>query len=200
MKLAAVATERPQIALEQSMGVEADAVAIDDAVGRVVLEQRTERVHSPGIEPLQFRELADLGLERVQTCTLFLASVDKDGHSAAERHVGEALRRHLEEASARQGQRADEPVAERVMDHRRAPAGRVEADLLLGLEHSHARALRELGRRGKAGDPAADHEDVAGLDHAQAAAVSRSFTTLPPWVRRMPLTISSSSGSTGAPF
>src|SRR4029453_10490079 len=68
------------------------------------------------------------------------------------------------------------------------------ADGLLRLENGYLSVSGENGRRGQPRDPASDHDDVAEAQLDEP--VSLSFTTLPPCVRRMALTISSSSGST----
>src|SRR5574338_906529 len=124
--------------------------------------------------------------------------MDQHRHAPPERSAGKALWRRLEEPAAGQRQRSDEAVAERIMEHGRASPGGMEADLLLGLEDDNARPRRQLRRDRQAGDPAADDQDVGASRHRQAA-VSRSWTTLPPCVRRIPRTISSSSGSTTRP-
>ena len=46
-----------------------------------------------------------------------------------------SLRRVFEERAACERQRADQPVAERIMDHCRASARRVKADLFFRLQH-----------------------------------------------------------------
>src|SRR5574338_595695 len=116
--------------------------------------------------------------------------MDQHRHAPPERSAGKALWRRLEEPAAGQRQRSDEAVAERIMEHGRASPGGMEADLLLGLEDDNARPRRQLRRDRQAGDPAADDQDVGASRHRQAA-VSRSWTTLPPCVRRIPRTISS---------
>ena len=84
------------------------------------------------------------------------------------------------------------------MEHGRAAPGRVEADLLLRLEHGDRGVAESAAAADSPAIPPPMTRMSALFTSAQAA-VSRSFTTLPPWVRRMPLTISSSSGSTGRP-
>src|SRR5690242_19512992 len=104
----------------------------------------------------------------------------------AQRDISETIRRTLDETAARERQRPNESIAEEIMQHRRAAARRVKADLLFRLEHGDFAVLRKRSCRRKAGDAAADDEDVR-IAHA---AVSRSLTTLPPCVRRKALTIS----------
>src|SRR5690348_10776995 len=113
----------------------------------------------------------------------------------AERQIGESIGRIFDEPAARERQRTNKAVAEEIVKHRRASARRMIADLLFRLEDEHTAMLGKRGCRGKSGDAAADDEDV-GVRHA---VVSRSLTTLPPCVRRIALTMSSSSGSTGRP-
>ena len=160
MKLAAAAAQLAQIALQEGVGVEADAVAVGDAVGRVILEQRTKLVDPGLVEPLKRGKGGQLGLKRVERRALILARVDQNRHAPPERDVAEAGRRIIEEGPAGQGQCPHQPVAERVMEHGRAAAGRVIADLLFGLEHCDASMVRQCGSGGEPGDPTADDQDV----------------------------------------
>ena len=65
---------------------------------------------------------------------LVLSGMDQDRHSMAERRVAETGRRDFEKGPAGEGQRPDQRVAQRIMEHGRAAAGRVVADRLLRLE------------------------------------------------------------------
>ena len=180
------------------MRIEPDAVAIGDPMRRIILEQRAQLMHAARVEPLELGE----GDSSVW-------SASSAGRSSSRAWTSTGIRRPsgtspklagriFEEGPAGQRQRPDQPVAERIMEHGRAAARRMIADLLLGLEHRNARMVRQRRRGRKPGDAAADDQDVRGIHLAQAA-VSRSFTTLPPCVRRIAFTISSSSGSTGRP-
>jgi hypothetical protein len=123
MKLTAAAAQLAQIALQEGMGVEADTVAVGDAVGRVVLEQRAKFVDSGLVEPLERGKRGQLGLKCVERVALILAGVDQHRHASPERQVAERRGRIVEEGPAGQGQCPHQPVAERVMEHGRAAAG-----------------------------------------------------------------------------
>src|SRR6185503_2008245 len=157
--------------------------------------QGTERMKPCGIEPLQFGERRNFSFEAVQRLPLLFPPMDEDGHAVAQRYLAEPFGWLVKERPAGEGQRPHKPIAERIMHHRRAPARRMVADLLLRLEHRHARMVRQRGRSGESRNAPTDDEDI-GVRHA---GVSRSFTILPLWVRRIALTISSSSGSAGPP-
>ena len=58
------------------------------------------------------------------------------------------------------GERADDPVADAEMGEGRAAAGAVIAERLLGLEHDHAPMPGQPRCRRKAGDAAADDQEV----------------------------------------
>ena len=148
MQLAAAAAQLAQIALEQRVRVEADAVAIGDAVTRVRLQQRAELVHAARVEPL----------ERRRTSEISASSASSAARSSSRAWISTGIRRpsgtslkpsggEFEEGAAGERQRPDQPVAERIMEHGRASARRVEADLLLGLEHGDPRMLRQARPR-----------------------------------------------------
>ncbi len=90
-------------------------------------------------DPLQLCERRDLRVEQFELRQLVLAGVDQHRHAVAERDVAESVWRLFEEGPAGEGQRADQRIAERIVKHRRASAGRVIADRLLGLEDGHLR-------------------------------------------------------------
>ena len=186
------------MALQQGMRIEPDAVAVDQARDRAAFARADAGQSSStpsSLDPLELRERRDVRMQRVELGKLVFAGMDQDRHAMAERRVGETGRRSFEKSPAGERQRPDQRVAERIMQHRRASAGRVIADGLLGLEDDDLGMGGERGRRGQSRDPAADDDDVAGAQLDEPA--SLSFTTLPPCVRRMALTISSSSGRTG---
>ena len=160
MKLAAAASQLTQIALQHRMGVEADRIVVDQTMDRVFPQQRTQGVDTRRLEPAYLRELPDFDLESVERLTLIFARVNENRHGVTERSVREAIRRIFDEAAAGKRQRANETIAEEIMEHRRASPRRVKADLLLGLEHRHSGLAREDGCRGEARDPAADHQYV----------------------------------------
>src|SRR5579864_7735669 len=81
-------------------------------------------------------------------------------HPMAERRVAKSAGGRIEKRAAGKRERAHEPVAERIMDHRRAAARRMVSDLLLRLEHGDARMFRKRGCCRETGDPAADDEDI----------------------------------------
>ena len=128
------------------MRIEAETVEVGDAVPRIVPQQRAQPVDARRIEPLQLREGRDVGVEGFECVALLLPRVDEDRHSVrADRRRNARVDRRRRPAGERQ--RADEAVAERIMEHRRASARRVKADLLLGLEDRDLGMGRE-GRRG----------------------------------------------------
>ena len=75
------------------------------------------------------------------------------------------LRRVIEERAAGERQRPHQPVAERIMKHRRASSRRVEADLLLTLQHRDLRMSRKRRGRREARDSAANDQDVGVMGH-----------------------------------
>ena len=134
-------------------------------------------MHAARVEPLELGERRNLRFERVERRALLLARMDQHRHPVPERHIGESLGRIVEERAAGERQRADEPVAERIMDHGRASARRVKADLLFGFEHGHPGVARQCRRGGRPAMPP-PMTRMSALLTAQAA-VSRSFTILP---------------------
>src|SRR5687768_17392307 len=139
-----------------------------------------------------------LPVKRLQRRLLLVAREYQHRHRPAQRYLSEGVGGIIEERPAGERQRPHQPVAKRIMEHGRAAPGRMETDLLFGLDHGNPRMFRKRRSRRKPGDPAADDKHVGAGGHACQPAFRRSWTTLPPWVRRMPLTISSSSGSSGA--
>ena len=150
-------------------------------------------MHSGGIELVERGERRKLFVKLVERFPLVLAGVDEHRNEVAD--LTKFTRRIVEEWTTGERQRTHKAVAERIMDHRRASARRMIPNLLFGFEDAHSRMPGKRSGRGETRDPAAD-DDYVGRGHA---AVSRSLTILPPWVRRMAFTISSSSGRTGAP-
>jgi len=191
-------SELPQIPLQQGMRIEPDRAPVGDAVDRVVLQQRAKLMDSASVEPLDFGEQSDVGFERIDRSTFLLAGMDEHRQMMPEWKLGEAGRRMLDEVSTRERQFPDHAVAQEIVQHRRASTRRVEAYLVFGLEDDDPRMLRQGRCCGEARNAAPDYQNV-GITHVIQAAVSRSFTTLPSFVRRMALTISSSSGSIGRP-
>ena len=72
------------------------------------------------VEPVERRELRNFPLELVKVGPLLLPGMDQDRHPAPHRNVAKLGRRSVEEGSAGEGQRAYQPVAERIMEHGRA--------------------------------------------------------------------------------
>src|SRR5437763_353436 len=96
MEFAASAAQLAQIALEQCVRIEADAVAVGDPVRRILAQQRTQFVNSGGVEPLELGELRELGLKRVELLAFVVARVDQHRHPPAEWDSAKARGRIVE--------------------------------------------------------------------------------------------------------
>ena len=200
-QLASASPQLAQIALEQRVRVEPDAAPVGDSMHCVGFEQRAQLVDARLIQSLELGKEGNVGIELVERVAFILPGEDQHRHRPADRHLGKVLGRIVEEAAAGEGQRTHQSIAQRIMKHGRAPPRRMETDLLLGFEHDDLRLVGQCGSRGQPGNPTADDQNVGAIRHARnQAAVSRSLTIFPSLVRRMPLTISSSSGSTGVPL
>ena len=108
------------------------------------------------VEAVERGEGRDCGLQRVQRHKLVFAGVDQDRHPPPDRSIAKGFGRLVEKGAAGERQRADQRIAERIMEHGRAAARRMDPDLLLSLEHSHLGARGKRGGRGQARDPASD--------------------------------------------
>ncbi len=164
------------MALEQGVRIEPDAIAVGKRGDRAVLpdtDGRAEAEDSGLVQHLQLGEGGDCRMKRFERGEFLLARMDQHRPSMAERHVGKALRRLLEEAAARQCERANLRVAERVVQHGRASAARVIADRLFRLEQGHASLCGKRRGRREAGNAAADHQDVGAVQPAPTPCPSR---------------------------
>ena len=80
------------MALQQRMRIEPDAVPVHQARDRAALasaDRRTEIEHALLPDPLEMRERGDVRVQPVELGKLVLAGMDQDRHSMAERRVGE---------------------------------------------------------------------------------------------------------------
>jgi hypothetical protein len=134
VKLAAPGAELPQIVLEQGMRVDADSVAVDEAMDRVIIQERAKLLNAARVQAIEVSELANFAFQCIERLALVLASMDEDGHSMSEWNFSESGRRVFEEGATGERQCPDQPVAERIVEHGRASPRRVVADLRLGLE------------------------------------------------------------------
>ena len=151
------------------MRIEPRSAQVRDPENGLVIQQGTHRMQASAVEALNLRELADLRFKSIQRFALILTRVDEHWHPVAERNIGEFRGRIIEERPAGEGQRAHEPVAEEIMDHRRASARRMEAHLFLGFENGNLRMSRKRRSCRESSNPAANDEDVRPV-HASGGA------------------------------
>jgi hypothetical protein len=76
VKRAAAGTQLPQIALQQRVRIEPDAVAVGDTMTGVFPEQRAQPVDALGVEPLEADEQGEFGVERIERLPLILPRMD----------------------------------------------------------------------------------------------------------------------------
>jgi len=115
-------TKLAQIALQQGMRIEADAVAVNQPMRRIGFQQRAKIVNGLSVETVELGKLRDFTLERIERVDLVIAGVDEHRHRMPQGRVREAGRRVLDETAASERQFSNQAVAEEVMQHRRAAA------------------------------------------------------------------------------
>src|SRR4029079_8755637 len=119
-QLPAPVSQLTQVALQQGMWIQPDAVSVSDAMYRIALEKRTKLVDSSPVEPLELSEDSQLGVKCIERVLLLLPRVDQHRNAMAERHLAERPGRVVEEGPARQRERPHQPVSERIVQHGRA--------------------------------------------------------------------------------
>lgn len=181
------------MSVQKGVSIETQTVAVDYAYVR--RQDRAESLHRFAIETLHLRERRDGSIHRFQLFGFVGPGVNEYRNRASERNVGKSFRRRIEKTPASLGQHSHHRIAKRVVQHGRAAARRVEAELVLGLKHEHSGMVCKSGGCGKTCDAAADDKNVGARRQEPD---SLSLTIFPSAVRRIACTISSSSGRTGA--
>jgi hypothetical protein len=111
------------IPLEESLAVELDGIADDQRSDRAILSNPHDRAKLDDFlfaNALQLGEGRDSRIESIEGGQFLVARMDKRLLPVTERNIGKSVRRALDERATRKRQRADERVAECVMEHRRA--------------------------------------------------------------------------------
>jgi hypothetical protein len=162
--------ELTDIAVKQGMTIEPQRMPVEYAMlaaTRADPKQRAIPGKTVGIKLLHLREQGKIGFNPVEYLALLRPGMDQKRHRHRHRQISEPVRRALEKGPARQGQRSNQGIAKSIMEHGRAPAGRVEPDRVFRLEHGDLAMLAERGGGGETDDTAANNNDVAGRAQAK---------------------------------